>query len=668
MNASQHNSQTVSSTEKQQTPNQCAPSEPSDQTELLALAEHVAHFGSWEWDITKPRAIWSKEMFCIFGLDPQAEGLTLEEFRSFLHPDDIEEVTQKMQNAFKMAKLNKKGELDYRIIRHDGSVRIIHSQRQVKELTQDGRLKVIVGVDQDVTEQRYTAQVSAESTKLLALAEVVAHFGSWQLDITQPYATWSPGMFRIFGVEPAQKGFTWEEYLSFIHPQDREAAAKNAQTMLTSHLNHHESFDYRIIRGDGAVRILHAQRQVREVDASGKPKVVVGVDQDVTEQRQAEEDLKRSEERFRIVAEAANVMVYEIEVPSRKIHFIKGAQQLIGYEPQEVGPTLDWVTQRIHPDDLPHVTAAWNQVVNNPNNDKYAVEYRFQHKNGNYIIVKDTAKAIKDQNGKTVSFIGGVRDVTQRRRDKEEIEQYSKHLEELVNERTKQLIAYERLAAIGQVAGMVGHDIRNPLQALTSEVYLLRTDLATMPQNDVCKDMEESLGSIEHNIGYINKIVADLQDYSRQLKPEYTQVDFKDLITHIFETISVPSKIQLVFNIKTLSIIKCDPTFIRRALTNLVNNAIQAMPNGGKLEITAYPQENNAFITVADSGMGMSEEVKTKIFTPMFTTKTKGQGLGLAVVKRLVEAQGGIVCFESEMGKGTKFIIKLPINQAAQSA
>ena len=109
--------------------------------------------------------------------------------------------------------------------------------------------------------------------------------------------------------------------------------------------------------------------------------------------------------------------------------------------------------------------------------------------------------------------------------------------------------------------------------------------------------------------------------------------------------------------------LKADPTFIRRALTNLVNNAIQAMPDGGKLEIAGYTQDGFVCLTVADTGVGISEEVKSKLFTPMFTTKAKGQGLGLAVVKRLVEAQGGSIYFESEMGKGTKFIIKLPLNR-----
>lgn len=231
MTASVSNSKTIPKSTKsshRRKPSLYSTSSESESTRLLTMAEEVARFGSWEWDVTKPRAVWSKEMFHIFGLEQQAEGLTLEEFRSFIHPDDLEKVTQKMQNAFIKPKLNQKGELDYRIIRHDGSIRIIHSQRQVKKLTKTGDLKVVVGVDQDVTDQQHVAHVSAENTKLLALAEELAHFGSWQLDTSKTHATWSPGMFRIFGVQPREEGFTWEEYSSFIHPDDREAAIKNA--------------------------------------------------------------------------------------------------------------------------------------------------------------------------------------------------------------------------------------------------------------------------------------------------------------------------------------------------------------------------------------------------------------------------------------------------------
>ncbi len=510
-----------------------------------------------------------------------------------------------------------------------------------------------------VSEQR-ALKISDQNTKLLALAEEVAHFGSWELDTSQPRAIWSPGMFGVFGIKPRAEGFTWEEYTSFIHPDDREAAMKNAATMMNSPLNHRESFDYRIIRCDGSVRMLHSQRQVREVTADGKAKVVVGVDQDVTEQKHAEEALKHSEERFRAVAEAADVAVYETDVKTGKIKVLRGTEELTGYRPDEVNYTVDWVISQMHPDDVPHVRATLKATTEDPNIDKYVLEYRFRHKNGNYIIVKDTAKAVKDANGNTVLFIGGIRDITQRVRDQEEIKQYSRHLEELVAERTRQLQEKERLAAIGQTAGMVGHDIRNPLQAIIGEVYLIKTELPDLPKSQTKQNIQESLDSIEQGISYTNKVVADLQDYSRQLNAEKQSVNLASLVAEVFQAITIPNNVKLAFDFEPMPNVKLDPTFTRRALTNLINNAIQAMPNGGQLVISANQEENTTNICICDSGVGIPEALKAKIFLPMFTTKAKGQGLGLAVVKRLVEAQGGVITFDSEVGKGTKFCIKLP--------
>jgi signal transduction histidine kinase len=107
--------------------------------------------------------------------------------------------------------------------------------------------------------------------------------------------------------------------------------------------------------------------------------------------------------------------------------------------------------------------------------------------------------------------------------------------------------------------------------------------------------------------------------------------------------------------------IKSDTTFIRRILTNLVNNAIQAMPNGGELELTCFSKKDKMFVTISDMGVGIPDHFKQNIFSPMMTTKSKGQGLGLAVAKRLVEAINGKIDFESELGKGTKFKSSFPL-------
>jgi PAS domain S-box-containing protein len=374
------------------------------------------------------------------------------------------------------------------------------------------------------------------------------------------------------------------------------------------------------------------------------------------------EALKKSEERFRIVAEAAHVAVYEIELKNQKILYMSDLERLTGYKPPETTWSLNWVINHIHPDDTERVKTTWQHAIANPKLDRYVLEYRFMHKNGQYITLKDTARTIKDATGNAVLVIGGVRDITQRRADQEKIHQYNKHLQELVAERTKQLVDYERFAAMGQVAGMVGHDIRNPLQALTGEMYLIRLELDNIQDPEAKNNITESIDSVDENISYINKIVADLQDYSRKLNPEIEPLNLENLIKGVFATIKLPPKIQLFLDLKAAPEIKADQTFLRRVLTNLINNAIQAMPDGGKLEISGYREDNYACITVTDTGVGIEETAKPKVFTPMFTTKAKGQGLGLAVVKRLVEAQGGTIGFESEVGKGTKFYVKLPLS------
>jgi PAS domain S-box-containing protein len=225
----------------------------------------------------------------------------------------------------------------------------------------------------------------------------------------------------------------------------------------------------------------------------------------------------------------------------------------------------------------------------------------------------------------------------------------------------KKLQEKERLAAIGATAGMVGHDIRNPLQAITGDVYLLKDYLSAMPEVPVKRDVAESLEEIEKNVGYINKIVADLQDYAKQMNPTISEVNFYELVASVFRSIAIPEDVSPSIEVEQSLILRTDPTLLQRILTNLIINAMQAMPKGGQLKIGAKANNGQITVTVADTGVGIPDHIKPKLFTPMMTTKAKGQGLGLAVVKKSVEALGGFITFESQEGKGTKFTIELPL-------
>ena len=185
-----------------------------------------------------------------------------------------------------------------------------------------------------------------------------------------------------------------------------------------------------------------------------------------------------------------------------------------------------------------------------------------------------------------------------------------------------------RLSAIGATAGMVGHDIRNPLQAITGDLYLINESLKSMPESETKKEVVESLDDIETNINYINKIVADLQDYSRSLKPEYSNFNLAELVTSVLQNFNRQNNLEISLNIESPFFIRSDNVIIRRILTNLTVNAIQAMPSGGKLTLSSCRKDNNILILVEDSGVGIPEDIKPKLFSPMMTTKSKGQGFG----------------------------------------
>jgi len=252
-------------------------------------------------------------------------------------------------------------------------------------------------------------------------------------------------------------------------------------------------------------------------------------------------------------------------------------------------------------------------------------------------------------------------DITDRKKLENEQKQHAESLEQKVSEQAKELVDAERLSAIGATAGMVGHDIRNPLQAIAGDVYLLREDIKGMPERKEKSSAEESLLGIEKNVDYINKIVADLQDFARPLSPHAEETNLKLLIEELLAKNGLPENIKVTVKIEVAAEkVVADSTFMNRIMANLVNNAVQAMPNGGKLSIKAYKEANDIVIDVTDTGGGVPEVLKKKLFTPMFTTKAKGQGFGLPVIKRMTEALGGTVTFESQEGKGTTFKVRLP--------
>ena len=253
-------------------------------------------------------------------------------------------------------------------------------------------------------------------------------------------------------------------------------------------------------------------------------------------------------------------------------------------------------------------------------------------------------------------------DITEKKKMEIKLAKYSKDLENLVKERSsqlnvaeQQLIKAERLAAIGELAGMIGHDLRNPLTGIkTSIYYLKKNNLQAMEPKS--KAMIEV---VEKCIDHSNKIINDLLEYSKEIKLEPQLGTPETLISETIAMLKTPSAVTIINQVTTQTSLHVDFDKMKRVFSNLIKNSIEAMPNGGSITITCKQAKDAFEFCIADTGPGIPPQVMTKIFTPLVTTKAQGMGFGLAICKRIVEAHDGTISVET-CAKGTSFTVKVP--------
>jgi len=221
----------------------------------------------------------------------------------------------------------------------------------------------------------------------------------------------------------------------------------------------------------------------------------------------------------------------------------------------------------------------------------------------------------------------------------------------------EQLVRSERLAAIGELASTIGHELRNPLGVISNAVYLLRGDLGPNPTDAASRH----LSTAEREVSAATVIVSDLLEFARQRDPVTTEVDAVGLVDEALTVLPPPSGITAVRNLPDPPVLlAADRDMLRQVLLNLIGNAYQAMIDGGTVTVGLTTDGSKLHMSVTDTGIGMDAEVSRRVFEPFYTTKARGVGLGLAVSRRIVEAHGGDITVVSAPGQGTTFTVTLP--------
>jgi PAS domain S-box-containing protein len=351
--------------------------------------------------------------------------------------------------------------------------------------------------------------------------------------------------------------------------------------------------------------------------------------------QQRTKSLKDSREKLRSIFAASPDAITAIDINGNIVECNDKACRMYGYSREElVGMN---VIELIANADKQRVSKLLRKASKE---EMEGVEYRFVRKDGSEFPTELSASVMLSASQELTGFVTVTKDITKRKQMEQE------------------LFKSERLAAIGELAGMIGHDLRNPLTGIAGASYFLKKK----GKSKLDAKMLDMIDTIEKCIGYSNKIINDLLDYSREMKLELTETNPKLLLTQALSLLTVPANVRLIDKTCEEPTLKADSDKILRVFLNLMKNAFEAMPSGGKLLVESQGQNGKVLFRFSDTGVGMSKKAMDRLWTPLQTTKSKGTGFGLPICKRIVEAHGGKISASSTVGKGTVITLTLPTN------
>ena len=352
------------------------------------------------------------------------------------------------------------------------------------------------------------------------------------------------------------------------------------------------------------------------------------------------EELSESEKRYSVLVEEAGDGV--IIVQDEKIVFTnKKAAEIAGYTRDElIGHSFgEFLSEKARSE----LTKLYMERMRGEKVPTIR-EIEILSKTGRSITIETNARLI-NYHGRPAD-LAIMRDISKRRQMEEE------------------RLKLEKLAAIGELATMVGHDLRNPLQSIENATYYLNNEL---PRLSIPQRMVEMLQIIRDSVNYADNIIRDLQDFSGTKNPKLEKNDVNAIVEEVLSQVQTPKNVELIKELGCLPEIEVDKDMIKRVFLNLATNGVQAMEEkGGFLIVSTKETKNFVEVGFKDTGIGMPEKVMEKLFTPFFTTRAQGMGMGLAICKKLIDSHGGSIETESEEGKGSTFTVKLLVRQETE--
>lgn len=521
----------------------------------------------------------------------------------------------------------------------------VFAARAGRSLHENFRLR-IEAVDQE--------QVLRQSEARLNQAQRSAQIGYWELDLISSKLYWSDEVYRIFEIDQATFGASYDAFLNAIHPNDRDRVKKAYADSLANRAPY--DIVHRLRFADGRTKFVHGRCET-QFDAEGKPVRSTGTVQDITQQALAEEKLLESEKKYRLLFENSRDALMTAAPPSWKFTSAnRSTLKMFGAESEAEFTRLSpWdVSPERQPDGLSSSEKARQMIETALREGSFFFEWTHSRLDGSTFPTEILLSRVEEDG--QINLQATVRDITERKR-----------LEKEILERRNEMDALQKSQVAAQTAGAIAHELNQPLLAVASyaEAALI---LLNAEKPDMHK-MRETIEKTERQALRAGKSIRHLLDYLSMKEFPSESFDLNQEIVDVLDTIRLEHELHFhsVLHLeKRLPLVQANRTHVRRVLSNLLHNGIEAMQQANvplpaiTVTVRTIMDKHVAQVTIQDNGPGIKKDNIQHLFKPFFTTKASGIGMGLAISRSLVEVNGGQLWVDPQEGPGATFHLTLP--------
>jgi PAS domain S-box-containing protein len=483
----------------------------------------------------------------------------------------------------------------------------------------------------EIGQRKRIEQTLRESEEQLRLAQEASGLGVWDWDPRTDRAVWSDQNFRIFGLEPDGQKMDEASFVALVYPEDRTAV----KLAIREALRPGGEFDaeFRIQRQDGQLRWLLSQGRTH-CDSAGQPFRMIGLTLDVTERRQAAEELRRSDERFRLLVDGiADYAIFMLDPAGFVTSWNSGAERLKGYQAQEIiGQHFscfycDEDLRKGEPAMALREAAAAGRFEENG--------WRLR-KDGTRFQANAILTALHDEKGALIGFAKITRDLTESRRAEEAVQAAHADLARVV-----------RASTLGMLTASIAHEVNQPLAAIVNNANACRRILAN-PEPDL-EEVQQAVTDIAEAGTRAAEIISHIRSLLKKSAPEKSPLDINQVIREVLALVTGVLEKQHI-SLRTelrpeLPPVLGDRVQLQQVFLNLIMNGIEAMnailDRPRVLLIRSEARESGLEVAVKDSGTGLDPQHLERIFDTFFTTKASGMGMGLSISRSIIEAHSG---------------------------